>query len=77
MLRPYRVTFQDGFETVLLLTEIHQQRDFPDAVLVEDDASAAPVEAEVTEPVEATPKRATKKAAAAADATDAEAEATE
>lgn len=77
MLRPYRVTFQDGFETVLLLTEIHKQRDFPDAVLVEDDASAAPVEAEVTELVEATPKRATKKAAAAADTTDAEAEATE
>jgi hypothetical protein len=75
MLRPYRVKFQDGFETVLLLTEIHQQRDFPDAVLVEDDASAAPVEAEVTEPVEATPKRATKKAAA--DTTDAEAEAAE
>lgn len=77
MLRPYRVKFQDGFETVLLLTEIHQQRDFPDAVLVEDDSSAAPVEAEVTEPVEATPKRATKKAAAAADTTDAEAEAAE
>lgn len=77
MLRPYRVTFQDGFETVLLLTEIHQQRDFPDAVLVEDDASTTPAEAEVTEAVEATPKRATKKAAAAADTTDAEAEATE
>ena len=76
MLRPYRVKFQDGFETVLLLTEIHQQRDFPDAVLVEDDSSA-PVEAEVTEPVEATPKRATKKAAAAADTTDAEAEVAE
>lgn len=76
MLRPYRVRFQDGFETVLLLTEIHQQRDFPDAVLVEDDSSAAPVEAEVTEPVEATPKRATKKAAAA-DTTDAEAEVAE
>lgn len=77
MLRPYRVKFQDGFETVLLLTEIHQQRDFPDAVLVEDDASTAPVEAEVTEAAEATPKRATKKAAAAADAADAEAEAAE
>lgn len=75
MLRPYRVTFQDGFETVLLLTEIHQQRDFPDAVLVEDDSSAAPAEAEVTEAVEETPKRTTKKAAA--DATDAEAEAAE
>lgn len=75
MLRPYRVTFQDGFETVLLLTEIHQQRDFPDAVLVEDDASTAPAEAEVTEAVEETPKRTTKKAAA--DTTDAEAEATE
>lgn len=77
MLRPYRVTFQDGFETVLLLTEIHQQRDFPDAVLVEDDASTAPAEAEVTEAVEETPKRTTKKAAAAADTTDSEAEATE
>lgn len=77
MLRPYRVKFQDGFETVLLLTEIHQQRDFPDAVLVEDDASTTSAEAEVAEPVEATPKRATKKAAAAADTTDAEAEATE
>lgn len=75
MLRPYRVKFQDGFETVLLLTEIHQQRDFPDAVLVEDDASTAPAEAEVTEAVEETPKRTTKKAAAAT--TDAEAEATE
>ena len=75
MLRPYRVKFQDGFETVLLLTEIHQQRDFPDAVLVEDDASAAPAEAEVAEAVEETPKRTTKKAAA--DTTDAEAEATE
>lgn len=75
MLRPYRVTFQDGFETVLLLTEIHQQRDFPDAVLVEDDASTTSVEAEVTEAVEETPKRTTKKAAA--DTTDAEAEATE
>lgn len=75
MLRPYRVKFQDGFETVLLLTEIHQQRDFPDAVLVEDDASTASAEAEVTEPVEATPKRATKKAAA--DTADAEAEAAE
>lgn len=75
MLRPYRVTFQDGFETVLLLTEIHQQRDFPDAVLVEDDASTAPAEAEVTEAVEETPKRTTKKTAA--DTTDAEAEATE
>lgn len=77
MLRPYRVKFQDGFETVLLLTEIHQQRDFPDAVLVEDDASTTSAEAEVTEPVEATPKRATKKAAAAADTTDAEAEVAE
>lgn len=75
MLRPYRVTFQDGFETVLLLTEIHQQRDFPDAVLVEDGASTAPAEAEVTEAVEETPKRTTKKAAA--DTADAEAEATE
>lgn len=74
MLRPYRVKFQDGFETVLLLTEIHQQRDFPDAVLVEDDASAASADAEAAE---ATPKRATKKAAAAAGATDAEAEAAE
>lgn len=74
MLRPYRVKFQDGFETVLLLTEIHQQRDFPDAVLVEDDASTASAEAE---PVEATPKRASKKAAAAADAADAEAEVVE
>lgn len=72
MLRPYRVKFQDGFETVLLLTEIHQQRDFPDAVLVEDDASTTSAEAEA---VEATPKRATKKAAA--DTADAEAEATE
>lgn len=75
MLRPYRVTFQDGFETVLLLTEIHQQRDFPDAVLVEDDTSTAPAEAEVTEAVEETPKRTTKKAAA--DTTDAEAEVAE
>lgn len=74
MLRPYRVKFQDGFETVLLLTEIHQQRDFPDAVPVEDDASTASAEAEAAE---ATPKRTTKKAAAAADTTDAEAEATE
>ena len=74
MLRPYRVKFQDGFETVLLLTEIHQQRDFPDAVLVEDDASTAPADAEAAE---ATPKRATKKAAAAADTTDAEAEVAE
>jgi len=77
MLRPYRVKFQDGFETVLLLTEIHQQRDFPDAVLVEDDSSAASAEAEVTEAADATPKRTTKKAAAAADAADAEAEAAE
>lgn len=77
MLRPYRVKFQDGFETVLLLTEIHQQRDFPDAVLVEDASSAAPAEAEVTEPVEEAPKRTSKKAAAAADATDAESEAAE
>lgn len=77
MLRPYRVKFQDGFETVLLLTEIHQQRDFPDAVLVEDDSSASSAEAEVTEPVEAAPKRTSKKAAADADATDAEAEAAE
>lgn len=77
MLRPYRVTFQDGFETVLLLTEIHQQRDFPDAVLVEDDASTTSTEAEVTEAVEEAPKRTTKKAAAAADTADAEAEATE
>lgn len=75
MLRPYRVTFQDGFETVLLLTEIHQQRDFPDAVLVEDDASTASAESEVTEAVEETPKRTTKKAAT--ETTDAEAEATE
>ena len=74
MLRPYRVKFQDGFETVLLLTEIHQQRDFPDAVLVEDDASTASADAE---PVEATPKRTSKKAAAAADTTDAKAEAAE
>lgn len=74
MLRPYRVKFQDGFETVLLLTEIHQQRDFPDAVLVEDDASTASADAEAAE---ATPKRATKKAAAAAATTDAEDEATE
>ena len=74
MLRPYRVKFQDGFETVLLLTEIHQQRDFPDAVLVEDDASTASADAEAAE---ATPKRATKKAAAAADTADAEAEAAE
>lgn len=72
MLRPYRVKFQDGFETVLLLTEIHQQRDFPDAVLVEDDASTASADAEAAE---TTPKRATKKAAA--DTTDAEAEAAE
>ena len=72
MLRPYRVKFQDGFETVLLLTEIHQQRDFPDAVLVEDDASTASADAEAAE---ATPKRATKKAST--DTTDAEAEAAE
>lgn len=75
MLRPYRVKFQDGFETVLLLTEIHQQRDFPDAVLVEDDASTASADAEAAEAAEATPKRATKKATA--DTTDAEAEAAE
>lgn len=72
MLRPYRVKFQDGFETVLLLTEIHQQRDFPDAVLVEDDSSTASADVEAEE---ATPKRASKKAAA--DTTDAEAEAAE
>lgn len=77
MLRPYRVKFQDGFETVLLLTEIHQQRDFPDAVLVEDDSSSSSAEAEVTEPVEEAPKRASKKAAAAADAADTGAEAAE
>ena len=77
MLRPYRVKFQDGFETVLLLTEIHQQRDFPDAVLVEDGATSA--EAETTETVEATPKRASKKVAAETTDTDAapETEATE
>lgn len=42
MLRPYRVVLPDGYETVLLLTKRHKERDFPNAVLVDEEASEAP-----------------------------------
>lgn len=41
MLRPYRVVLPDGYETVLLLTKRHKERDFPNAVLVDEEASEA------------------------------------
>lgn len=40
MLLPYHVVLPNGHETILLLTKKHQERDFPDAVLVDEDSPA-------------------------------------
>jgi hypothetical protein len=40
MLLPYHVVLPNGHETILLLTELHQKRDFPDAVLVDEESPA-------------------------------------
>ena len=37
MLLPYHVVLPNGHETILLLTKKHQERDFPDAVLVGEE----------------------------------------
>lgn len=57
MLRPYRVVLPNGHETILLLTELHQRRDFPDAVLVDEDSPAQDTaEADQAEVSEETPE---------------------
>lgn len=37
MLKPYRVTYRNGYETTLLLTEDYQRRYHPTAILVEEE----------------------------------------